>query len=518
MPASDPALDVRRYADDAMQRLVSGDGSITTDWRPIIERGLSAAREQSDVAGLVSMVQLMVQLLDGQGRYADALSEIDHAMVFARGSGDATLVLLGFKATVESATGNVASARLTADRGLALLADAGIEAQTRYQVFRKVTLWQAFEDESETPTEDILIRCSDLGLERDRTFLLSWFVPFLASLGERRRAHPWIREIRMEAQRLNSVWRLSDAAAFEAWDHFFTGTFDGSPLELDRQNAMSVWRGEGVQLRHAVLRQDAAAAETSLARLRSARRRMGGAEVGSVEQLETASRLGQGALDDAEGRRAPASLSLASFGPALAGAEAVAHSGSQRSAAEWLASLTSLLPATVRSALGWPVSVPRVLGLLALRAGDARRARNWLEESLEWTESAGFAVESALSRLQFGELCAAAEIRMPERRWKALRLGRADDLRARGYNPVPHAYAVAHSLTLSGRNRLAERLTTREVQVLGLLADGKTYREAAEILSVAAPTVQTLAHRVYQKLGVSGRDAAAAEAKRLGVL
>ena len=501
-----------------MQRLVSGDGSSDVAWRPVVEKGLIAAREQSDVAGLVSMVQLMAQLLDGDGRYADALSEIDHAMVFARGSDDALLVLLGFKATIESATGDVTSARATADRGLPLLGSAGEEARTRYHVFRKVTLWQAFEDEPEPSAEDLLVRCADLGLERDRTFLLSWYVPFLASQGERRKAHPWIREIRMEAQRLNSVWRLSDAAAFEAWDQFFAGTFDGSRLELDRRNAMSVWRGEGVRLRHAVLRQDAERADESLSRLRNARRRMGGAEVGSIEQLETASRLGHGALDDAEDRRPPPGLSLASLGPALAEAEAVAHSGSQRSAAAWLESLSNSLPQTVRSVLGWPVSVTRLLGLLALRAGDARRARNLLEDSLGWTESAGFAVEFALSRLQFGEFCAAAEVRMPERTWKALRREGADDLRARGYNPVPHAYAVAHSLTLSGRSRLAERLSTREVQVLGLLADGKTYREAAEILSVAPPTVQTLAHRVYQKLGVSGRDAATAEAKRLGVL
>jgi DNA-binding CsgD family transcriptional regulator len=54
--------------------------------------------------------------------------------------------------------------------------------------------------------------------------------------------------------------------------------------------------------------------------------------------------------------------------------------------------------------------------------------------------------------------------------------------------------------------------------VLALLAAGKTYKDTARELSIAAPTVQTLAHRAYEKLGVSGRDAAVVEAKRLGVL
>ena len=107
--------------------------------------------------------------------------------------------------------------------------------------------------------------------------------------------------------------------------------------------------------------------------------------------------------------------------------------------------------------------------------------------------------------MQFGELCASADVKMAERTWKAHRREGAEALKSRGYDPVPHAYAVAHSLTLSTRNRLAERLTRREVQVLGLLADGLSYRKVAEQLEVAAPTVQTLAHRVYQKLGVSGR-------------
>jgi DNA-binding CsgD family transcriptional regulator len=518
VPSSNHALDVPRYADEAMARLVSEGGAGRTDWRPIVETGLVAAREQSDISGLVSMVQLMVQLLDGDGRHADALSEIDHATVFARDSNEATIVLVGLKASMQSALGDVPGARETCARGAALLGAVSAEARARYLVFRKVALWHAFEDEADYPAEDLLVECVALGLERDRMFLLSWYIPFLAMLGERRRAHPWIREARMEAQRVGSVWRLADAAAFEAWDQFFVGTFDGRAVEIDRRNAMAVWRAEGIRLRDAVLRQDAVTSAECLDRLRKARRQFASAAVGTVEQFEVVARLGQGALDDAEGRRPPAGISLASLGTSLAEAEAVAHSGSQRAAAEWHGCLMAALPTNARSSLGWPVSIPRILGLLAVRAGQLREARGHFELSIEWTELAAFPTELALSRLQFGEFCAAAEVRMAERTWRSLRRQGAESLRERGYNPVPHAYAVAHSLTLSGRYQLADRLSHREVQVLALLAAGKTYKDTARELSIAAPTVQTLAHRAYEKLGVSGRDAAVVEAKRLGVL
>jgi two-component system nitrate/nitrite response regulator NarL len=61
-------------------------------------------------------------------------------------------------------------------------------------------------------------------------------------------------------------------------------------------------------------------------------------------------------------------------------------------------------------------------------------------------------------------------------------------------------------------------LTAREREVLTLLADGLTGRQIAERLIVALPTVKTHQARLYEKLGVSGRAAAVAEAMRRGLL
>jgi DNA-binding NarL/FixJ family response regulator len=61
----------------------------------------------------------------------------------------------------------------------------------------------------------------------------------------------------------------------------------------------------------------------------------------------------------------------------------------------------------------------------------------------------------------------------------------------------------------------AEALSTREVEVLRLVAEGKSNPEIGKSLFVAASTVKTHLDRAYAKLGVSDRAAAVARAKDL---
>lgn len=518
VPGSSHSLDVRKYADEAMSRLVSSQ-SEETNWREIVDNGFREARAQSDATGFVMMVQLICQILDGAGRMEDGLAEIDHALSFAAQSADVTVVLLALKASMQAAMGRQDHARTSLEAGGRLLAKASEEANLRYRVFRKVALWQHFEDEPGETAFALVAECAAHQLDRDRTFLVSWYIPWLASIGDRRTAHPLIREFRYEAAAAGSVWRLSDATAFHLWDAYFGDeAFDRAEDGIDRRNALAVWRSEGVRLRDAVLRLDEAAIDASLHKLQRARRRLGAADVGTVEQFEAAAAIGRGSLEEPGAVEVPETATLAGLGALLAQAEAIAYRGSQHAAGEWLECLERLLPPAALTSMVWPVARPRIYGLLALRAGDVRRARNLLTKAVEWTSARGFAVEHALSRLQLGELCATAEVNVPDRTWKAHRREGGAALRERGYDPLPHVYAVAHSLTLSSRNRLVDRLTRREVQVLGQLADRKTYEQVAETLGIKRSSVQTLAHRVYQKLGVSGKEAAIQEAKRLGVL
>jgi predicted ATPase/DNA-binding CsgD family transcriptional regulator len=62
------------------------------------------------------------------------------------------------------------------------------------------------------------------------------------------------------------------------------------------------------------------------------------------------------------------------------------------------------------------------------------------------------------------------------------------------------------------------RLTARELEVLGYLAQRYTDREIAESLTISLRTVTTHVGRILTKLGVDGRRQAAIEATRLGLL
>jgi DNA-binding NarL/FixJ family response regulator len=64
------------------------------------------------------------------------------------------------------------------------------------------------------------------------------------------------------------------------------------------------------------------------------------------------------------------------------------------------------------------------------------------------------------------------------------------------------------------RNRKAETLTAREVEVLQLLAFGHTNKDIAEQLFISPDTVKTHLEHIFEKLGASDRTAAVAEALR----
>ena len=69
-----------------------------------------------------------------------------------------------------------------------------------------------------------------------------------------------------------------------------------------------------------------------------------------------------------------------------------------------------------------------------------------------------------------------------------------------------------------GRLRRRAVLTARERDVLGLVAQGATNREAAEHLGIGMESVKTLLSRSFAKLGVRRRAQAVAVAQEEGVL
>ncbi len=68
--------------------------------------------------------------------------------------------------------------------------------------------------------------------------------------------------------------------------------------------------------------------------------------------------------------------------------------------------------------------------------------------------------------------------------------------------------------TAKQRDRKAETLTGREIEILQLLAFGHTNRDIAGKLFISPDTVKTHLEHIYQKLGATDRTAAVAEAMR----
>ena len=118
--------------------------------------------------------------------------------------------------------------------------------------------------------------------------------------------------------------------------------------------------------------------------------------------------------------------------------------------------------------------------------------------------------------------------------YKALAAGAAGYLskEARGNEIADAVLAVARGETVLGRDiqaavaqrirQTAERtgpnLSAREREVLSLVATGLSSPEVARRMNLSTTTVKTHLQRVYEKLGVSDRAAAVAEAMRQRLL
>lgn len=77
---------------------------------------------------------------------------------------------------------------------------------------------------------------------------------------------------------------------------------------------------------------------------------------------------------------------------------------------------------------------------------------------------------------------------------------------------------LTESIKKRQEETLVEPLTDREIEVLRLLALGKTNRQVAQELLVSLSTIKTHIQRVIIKLGVSDRTQAAVRAAELGLL
>jgi DNA-binding NarL/FixJ family response regulator len=144
------------------------------------------------------------------------------------------------------------------------------------------------------------------------------------------------------------------------------------------------------------------------------------------------------------------------------------------------------------------------LGAVVLAEGDARAALVALRRAAEAWQVLKAPYEAARARVRVAQACAA----LGDEDTAALELGAARDAFAR----LGAAPELARADALSGRETPEETLglTARELQVLRLVAAGRSNREIAAALVISDHTVRRHLQNIFAKLGVSSRAAATA--------
>jgi ATP/maltotriose-dependent transcriptional regulator MalT len=203
------------------------------------------------------------------------------------------------------------------------------------------------------------------------------------------------------------------------------------------------------------------------------------------------------AVDEAPDRVARSRL-LPAYVEIMRGA---GDTGAARAGADELSAIAADLDVPLLRALA-----AHATGAVLLDEGDARAALVSLRQAwTAWQELAA-PYEAARVRVLVGFACRdlgdedGAAMELDAARWVFRQLGAAADL-ARLEPPTPE-----------GPREAAGPLTVREVQVLRLVAAGKTNRAIAADLVLSEKTVDRHVSNILTKLGISSRAAATAYA------
>jgi ATP/maltotriose-dependent transcriptional regulator MalT len=158
--------------------------------------------------------------------------------------------------------------------------------------------------------------------------------------------------------------------------------------------------------------------------------------------------------------------------------------------------------------------IARHLGAAAALLGRWDAARRYYQQALEVSGQIGFRPEAALTRLQLADLLLAQHRDQRSEAREHLEIAIVE-FQAMGMQP---ALEQAQRLLERMSARVGERrslapvypdgLTEREVEVLGLLAAGKSNREISAVLVLSVRTVERHIENVYVKTGMHSRTQA----------
>ena len=221
---------------------------------------------------------------------------------------------------------------------------------------------------------------------------------------------------------------------------------------------------------------------------------------GQIEGAAAAIRL---AVDEAEGRLSRAGLLPAFVEIVLAANDIQAA----RATADELSDIASELDAPLLNARSAYAS-----GAVFLAEGDARAALEALRRARRAWQEFEAPYEAARARVLIGLACRelgdedTGAMELDAARRALQKLGAAPDL------------ARVGALSKGAVPKATGGLTTREIEVLRLVATGKTNRAIADELVISEKTVARHVSNIFTKLGLSSRSAATAHAYEHGLV
>jgi DNA-binding CsgD family transcriptional regulator len=482
----------------------------------VLEEGVREAFGRRDLRGLAAMFHLAANVLDGQGRFDQAIREIDHAMDLAFADPEAGALLQSIRGSLLAGAGQTGAASESVRAARALATESGSH-DLPTEMYCQVTEWCLLTEADDAPGRQLIGRLEQAADDAGSLFMISWLVPHLYATGKLRDAHAWVRTLRLKAEAAGHRFRLGDAAAFAAAEAAIAGPAPRVVPRVSSRNWLAQWRLGALALWEESSGYHGAGGERAMATLTEVGSQVRRVVLGSPQPFEICAR----ALRDPDVEYEadpPDSVTLWNLASILATAEAVAIAGRQASASAWNRWLGDHLAEGVRSSLEWPVSADRVRGLVALRAGDPAAAHRWIDRGATWASEEGHRIEAGICRTQLAELRASGLTRGHGESWRRLRAEGWSTLREMRLEPAAHAHVIQRCIRAMRDPSHPPRLSPREAEVLRLFGNGATYWEAAQELGLRMLTVQTLAHRIYEKLEVRGKLEAVRLARELRIL
>lgn len=293
---------------------------------------------------------------------------------------------------------------------------------------------------------------------------------------------------RAEIMQLHGAWPDALQAADQACARLLQRSQPAAGAALYQQAELNRLQGEFAQAEQAYHEASRWGREPQpgLTRLRLAQ--------GRLDVAEAAIRR---AVDEARGSGARSRLL-----PALVEVHAAAGDvASARAAADELSDIADALGAAVLRA-----QAAQTQGAVLLLEGDARGALGALRDAWSAWHALEVPYEAARTRVLIGLACRqlgdeeGAEMELDAARSVFRELGAVPDL------------AQAQGLSRKSRTRLPGGLTARELEVLRLVATGRTNRSIAADLFLSEKTVARHVSNIFGKLGLSSRAAATAYA------